>query len=270
LAVGGKFGYERALFRRLWPSLAPGDILVSDNGFCSYAEFACLMELGVDLIMAQKEKCLRNRMALPIAEEDYIVVWQRGKWEPNWIGKARLPESLVVRAITFSYASRDGNMAVKTLFTTLLDQNVYPRKKLIELYRRRWEVELSFDDIKTEMGLDLLKCKSPKQCRCELLIGLIAYNVIRAVMLDAARHAGLEPRRISFTGALARVKTTLSGRLFTRDPSRAFDLLMRHLAIDMVHKRPGRLEPRKVKRRPKNYRRLTSPRNSLNHAPSIP
>ena len=270
LAVGGGLGYERVLFRKLWPSLAPGDILIADNGFCSYAEFACLMKLDVDLIMAQREKSLNNKKLRQIADEDYIVEWPRGEWERNWIDNAELPESLEVRAITFSYTSRDGNASLKTLFTTLMDPTAYPRKKLIELYRRRWEIEMSFDDIKTEMGLDMLKCKSPKQCRCELLIGLIAYNIIRAVMLDAARRAGLEPRRISFTGAVARIKTCLSGSIFPMDPARAIDLLMRHLAIDSVPERPGRREPRKVKRRPKNYRLLSSPRNSLNHAPSMP
>jgi hypothetical protein len=270
LAIGGGLGYERALFRKLWPSLAPRDILLADNGFCSYAEFACLTELGVDLIMAQKKNCLNNKTVVPIAEEDYIVEWQKGAWERNWIDKSSLPDCLTVRVITFSYTSRDGSADVKILFTTLMDPKVYPRKKLIELYRRRWEIEVSFDDIKTEMGLALLKCKSPKQCRCEFLIGLIAYNIIRTVMLDAARHAGLEPRRISFAGAISRIKTCLSGLVFVTDPVRARELLMKHLTIDIVPKRPGRIEPRKVKRRSKNYRLLTSPRISLNHAACIP
>jgi hypothetical protein len=270
LAVGGGFGYERTLFRKLWPSLAPGDILIADNGFCSYAEFVCLMDLGVDLLMAQRKNCLNNKEIRRIADGDYIVEWRRGAWERNWIDKSRLPKSLIVRAITFSYTARDGSVVDKTLFTTLLDPKVYPRRKLIELYRRRWEIEVSFDNIKTEMGLDLLKCKSPKQCRCEFLIGLIAYNILRSVMLDAARHAGLEPRRISFAGAVSRIKTCLSGHLFAMDPSRALDLLMKHLIVDIVPERPGRNEPRKVKRRPKNYRLLSSPRNSLNHASCTP
>ena len=120
------------------------------------------------------------------------------------------------------------------------------------------------------MGLALLRCKSPKQCRCELLIGLIAYNIVRTVMLDAARNAGSDPRRISFTGAVARIKTCLSGLLFSKDPILAYAILVKHLAVDTVPLRPGRNEPRKVKRRPKNYRRLTSPRNPSVHAPSNP
>ena len=86
-------------------------------------------------------------------------------------------------------------------------------------------------------------------------------------MLDAARNAGSDPRRISFTGAVARIKTCLSGLLFSNDPSFAYAMLVKHLAIDTVPSRPGRNEPRKVKRRPKNYRRLTSPRNPSIHAP---
>jgi hypothetical protein len=268
LAIGGGLGHERALFRQLWPSLVPGDILIADNGFCSYAEFACLTERGVDLIMAQRESSFNNKEFREIGDEDYIVLWPRGEQKLKWIERGTLPNRLIVRAVTFSRVGRDGLAVRKVLFTTLLDPALYPRKKILELYRRRWEVEVSFDDIKTQMGLALLRCKSPKQCRCELLIGLIAYNIVRTVMLDAARHAGADPRRISFAGAVARIKTCLNSLLFSKDPVLAYAMLVKHLAIDRVPKRPDRDEPRKVKRRPKNYRRLTSPRNPSLHAAS--
>jgi hypothetical protein len=270
IAVGGGFGHERALFRKLWPSLVPGDVLIADNGFCSYADFACLTELGVDLVMAQRDGCLKNRKVQEIGDGDYIVLWPRGKQKLKWIERDALPDQLIVRAVVFSYIGRDGRSVGKVLFTTLLDPALYPRGKIVELYRRRWEVEISFDDIKTEMGFDLLRCKSPKQCRCELFMGLIAYNIVRAVMLDAARHARLAPRRISFTGTLVRIRTFLSGLVFSKDPALAYAMLVKHLAIDQVPRRPGRHEPRKVKRRPKNYRRLNSPRNPSTHAPSNP
>lgn len=266
VASGGGSGHERALFRKLWPSLSEGDIVMGDNGFCSYGEFAKLLKRRVDLVMCQRCNSLENKETIEIGRGDYIVMWERGKQELKWTDRDGLPEYLVVRAVKFIAKRNDGSEAPIVLFTTMLDSKRYSRKKLIELYTRRWEIEVSFDDIKTEMGMDLLKCKTPARCRCELYMGLTAYNIIRGVMLDAARKAGLPARRISFKGTMQRLETYFISKLFKGDPQRIYDLLLEHLARDKIAERPGRQEPRKRKRRPKNYGYLTGPRKSFNHA----
>lgn len=270
VSCGGGSGHERALFRDLWPSLKEGDIVVGDNGFCSYGEFARLLEFRVDLLMAQRYNALDNKEIIKVGMDDYVVIWERGKQDLKWTGLDELPEHLVVRAIRYRARRNDGAELDMVLFTTLLDRKRYPRRKLISLYNRRWEVEVSFDDIKTEMGLDLLKRKRPERCRSELWMGLTAYNIIRGVMLDAARKAGLPARRISFKGTMQRLRNYFNPGLFNGDPKRAYELLLDHLAIDKVVERPGRWEPRKRKRRSKNYRLLTEPRNSIIHAVLTP
>ncbi|MCK4235988.1 MAG: IS4 family transposase [Candidatus Krumholzibacteria bacterium] len=270
LACGGGLGHERALFRELWPSLKKGQIVLADSGFCSYGEVAKLLELGVDVLMCQTTNSLENKELIEIGRNDYIVIWKRGKQKLEWTERDELPEILVVRAIEFETRCGNGMTARRIIFTSLLDTKLYPREKLIELYRRRWEVEISFDDIKTEMGMALLKCKTPKRCRSEILMGLIAYNIIRGVMLDAARKAGLKPREISFKGTMQRLDLYFNSWSFDGDPERAYNLLLNHLAIDRLVERPGRWEPRMRKRRPHNYSLLTKPRNSFNHAPSTP
>ncbi len=265
VACGSGSGHERALFRKLWPSLNEGDIVMCDNGFCSYGEFAKLLERRVDLVMCQKYNALKNKETTEIGRGDYIVIWERGKQELKWTDRDELPECLIVRAIEFTAKRNDGMEVPMIIFTTLLDHKRYPRKLLIELYTKRWEIEVSFDDIKTEMGMSLLKCKTPERCRCELWMGLIAYNIIRGVMLDAARKAGLPARCISFKGTVQRIKTYFNHSLFNGDPERTYELLLEHLARDKVVKRPGRWEPRKLKRRPKNYGYLSEPRKSFIH-----
>jgi hypothetical protein len=270
VACAAGSGHERALFRKLWPSLKPRDIVLADNGFCSYAEVASLLGIGADVLMAQKEKFLCNKEVIEIGRDDYVVLWRCGDWTRKWIDNDRLPECLVVRAVAFRQRRSDGSSVRRILLTTLLDPHRYTRKKLIALYRRRWEIEMTLDDIKTEMGLELLGCRSPKRCRCELFVGLTAYNIVRGVMLDAAREAGLAPREISFAGTLGRMIAFSNSRVFDGDSVKVYRLLLIHCARDRLQKRPGRREPRKCKRRSKNYRLLTSPRNPFNHAPSIP
>jgi hypothetical protein len=266
VSCGGGMGHERALFRDLWPSLEKGDIMIADNGLCSYADFAKLLELRVDLLMAQRYNALENKELIEIGKDEYTVIWERGPQELKWTDRDSLPEHLVVRAIRFDRKTDEGVELDMILFTTLLDRSRYPRKKLIDLYWRRWEIEVSFDDIKTVMGLDLLKRKRPERCRSEVWMGLLAYNIIRGVMLDAARKAGLSPRRISFKGTIQRLNNYFNTALFNGDPGRIYELLLDHLAVDIVPHRPGRREPRERKRRDKNYRLLNEPRDSFTHA----
>lgn len=266
----GELGRERAMFRNLWPSLKEGQIILGDCGFCSYGEFAKLLETGVDVVMCQRPDYLDNKKKIEIGTGDYTVIWERRSQKLKWTDHEKLPEHLVVRAIEFTTTSGNGESVRRVIFTTLLDRKKYTRGKLIKLYHRRWEIELSFDDIKTEMGMDLLKCKTPERCRAEIYMCLIAYNIIRGVMLDAALNAGLTPRDISFKGTMQRLDIYLRRDSFNGNPKEKYRMLLKHLADDKLVKRPGRYEPRMRKRRTKNYSFLTKPRNSFKHAVCTP
>ena len=259
-SVGGGQGHERSLFRKLWSSLDEGDILLGDRGFISYADFAMLLKLGVDVVMRQRSKSFTNKERINLGHNDWLVFWERPSTLGKWVDRDELVEMLIVRAVEYTITNEDGEEEKAVIFTTLLDRKRYPRKKLVKLYRRRWDMELTFRHIKTSMNMELLKCKTPKRCRCELWMGLLAYNIIRGVMLDAARKGKLSPSKISFAGTMHRLKNFASTRIFNDDPWSAYQLLLDHLLQNQVGNRPGRSEPRRIKRRKKQYSWLTEPR----------
>jgi len=258
--IGGS-GYERANFRTLWRSLEAGDIVLGDAGYGSYAEVAMLRERGVDAVFRQGQRRLDTGNGIRVGKNDWLIVWDRPVTTGDWIDVAELPERMVIRAIRFKHEVKGFRSKDVIIYTTLLDPERYPKAKLIKLYRRRWEMELRFRDIKTTMGLEILKCKTPGGCRKELWMGLLAYNLIRAVMAHAALERKVRLSKISFAGTVQRLTAFAAGYLVREDPGAAYDLLIQHLVDDLLIHRPNRIEPRKRKRRPKNYRLLTTPRN---------
>ena len=268
IADGGA-GREHGLFREMWPSLSRGDIVLGDGGFGSYAEVAMLLKRGIDGVFRENQRKFRPDKAIRIGDDEYTVFWELPHSPGEWVDKKELPDALVMRAVRFRCATKGFRSHEVTLYTTLLDRKKYPREKLIELYYRRWEIELRLRDIKTTMGLELLRCKTPEGCRKELYMGLIAYNLIRAVMLDAACRGRSPLSSISFTGAMQRLDALTGGILFLRDPARWYEHVLDRLIDDRLPLRPGRVEPRKVKRRGKNYSYLSEPRNEARNAAYI-
>ena len=147
--------------------------------------------------------------------------------------------------------------------TTLLDPLAYPATEVAAAYLRRWRIELCLDNLKTVLGLEALRCKSPEMIHRELLALLVAHNLVRAVMAGAAREHAVALDRLSFTGSLNALLSfaTASAQASTRaQRRRVWAGLLARLAADLVPLRPGRHEPRAVKRRPKSYPHLNRPR----------
>lgn len=222
---------ERTLFRRLWDLFEPGDVALGDRGFSSYAEVYCLAQRGVDSVT---RKNARRRVGLTplvrLGPGDHLVQWHKTGRAPAW-----------------------------------LDPEAFPREALVDLYRRRWMAELYLRDIKITAHLDVLRCKTPAMIHKELLMHLIAYHLIRGLMLEAARRHQIAVHRISFKGTLATVRTwapvLAAARLAGQDTERLTDLLLHYIAQDPLPDRPNRVEPRARKRRPKNYQLLNQPRH---------
>jgi hypothetical protein len=255
--------HERTMFRRLWPSLEKGDIVLGDRGFGSYAEVAMLLKMGVDFLFRQRQGSLGTKDIRKIGKDEWIVTWKRPSQLGDWVSPSELPDRIEVRAIRFRTGIKGYRPKEIFLFTSLIDPGKYPKDKLIELYYRRWEMELRIRDIKSTMGMDLLKSKTPSGCRKELWMGLLAYNMVRGIMLDAALRGRLPVSRISFKTALNRLDVFSSGRFADGDPERAYLLLLDYLIETRVPDRPGRVEPRLRKRRlDKKYTLLTIPRNA--------
>ena len=153
-----------------------------------------------------------------------------------------------------------------TLVTTLLDPKAYPAEELARLYARRWRIELWFRDIKTSMGMEVLRCKSPKMLHKELEMFFIAYNLIRCLMAEASAIYEVPMERLSFKGTVDSVGQ-FSVAIAQAPSRKKHKELVAHLleiiARDQLPDRPGRREPRAVKRRPKPYPLLNKQRRKF-------
>lgn len=267
LAHGSLRVHERTLYRQLWRLLGKGDVLLGDRGFCAFADFYLLFQKGVDCVMRKNGRRKNARVLKRLAKNDRIVLWEKSGVRPKWIASrtwARLPETIAVREVLVrvSYPGfRTQNIFV---VTTLLDPNQYPAASLAELYFRRWNVEIFFRDIKITLGMDILSCRTPKMIETELWMHVIAYNLVRAFMLEAAIQCSVPYARISFKGTLSTLRQwareLASPGLSTKARCELTHYMLACIAADALPYRPGRSEPRARKRRPKNYQLLNKPR----------
>jgi hypothetical protein len=261
-ALAGWKAHEIPLARQLIGWMEPGEIVLTDRGFCGWGLIALLQRKGVDVVMrahqARKLKGRRMSWAKPQRPE----TWTKSLWR-------ELPAALCVRIVRFCVAVPGFRTQEVVLVTTLLDAAAYPDQALAALYRRRWAVELCFRDIKTTLGLDVLRCLTPALVEKEIWLQAIAYNLVRALLLEAAWTHGVELARLSFKGTVDTLRQWAP--LFAPALSasqRARDALLRIIAADPVPLRPNRTEPRARKRRPKSYQMLTRPRHEMIVSPS--
>ena len=261
---------ETTLFRRMWGGLSAGDVLLADRGFCSLADFWCLMRRGIDGVMRLRtSRSAGVRIVRTLGKNDRIVEWIKTKVIPVWMGLTEwetMPAALRIREIRFAVNLPGFRTRAVTVVTTLLDARAYPAEAFVELYRRRWMAELFLRDIKISMGMDVLRCKSPDMIERELRMFLIAYNLVRALILQAARKHMANPDRLSFKGTLSKVRQWAPALAISKNRKtlhRMSNALLFQIAFDPVPDRPNRIEPRAVKRRPKQYSRLIKPRREF-------
>ncbi len=271
VAVGpyaGKEAGETALLRRVLGSFQPGDVMLADRYFCSYFMLAILKSLGVDVCMRlhQLRKVDHSKVQW-LGPDDCIDIWYKPQ-KPGWMSYelyAFLPEQMEIRVVSFN-AATDGRTEPFDVVTTFLDHRVYPPKDIGALYDCRWHVELDLLAIKQSLNLDHLRCKSPDMIRRELWTTLLAYNLVRLVCAQAAFVSDKLARQMSFTIAC---NTLLSQWLMPPDESIRQTLgkySLFQIACNQVGNRPGRIEPRVIKRRPRSYPLMTKPRKQYKQA----
>ena len=251
----GKGSDEQTLLRTMQNSFQPGDIVMGDAYFATYFFIAAMQERGIDILMEQQGARRRStdfRYGRRLGERDHVMVIDKPKLRPDWMSVAQYraaPDSLVVREF------KGGG---KIMVTTLHCHKRHPKAALKALYRRRWDIELDIRNIKDTMGMDVLSCKTPEMAIKEIWVHLLAYNLIRLMMAQSALLADIPPRRISFKHCLQ------LWLIYLRQPwgldDAQFELLFLMMAQQRVGDRPGRMEPRAVKRRPKAFPLLTMPR----------
>ena len=248
----GKGSGELGLVRRLLAGFRPGDVMLADALYCNYFLIATLMGAGVDVLFEQNGARITDfRRGKSLDTRDHLVRWPKPAARPEWMTPeqyAHFPDELTVREVKVSH---------QVLVTTLLDHRKVCKDDLSALYARRWNVELDLRNLKTTTGMDVLSCQTPQMNEKQLWVHLLAYNVIRLLMAQAASNAGVDPRGLSFKHTVQLWTEWISrGLSAAKDGGRLFTLI----AQCTVGNRPGRIEPRMRKRRPKPYPWLKVPR----------
>lgn len=262
----GKETGETALFRQIMDGLSAGEIVVGDTYFGNWWTMALLQARGVDSIfpLHQLRTC-DFRRGVRLGFEDHLVVWakpDRPPWMPLELYDA-LPDELTVRELRVHSEDPTTRVDEITLVTTLRDPEIVPKQQILQAYRWRWDAELDLRSIKCSLQMDVLRCKTPEMVRKELGMHLLAYNLIRTVLAESAAEHEVPPRSLSFTGALQALNAFRSTAVLASaaDLPRLYHDLLKIIAAYPVRNRPGRVEPRAVKRRPKRLKLLTVPRS---------
>ena len=200
----GKETSELGLYRQISGQLQPGDIALADRFFCNYWVIVDSQGRGVDVVFrlhqTRKTDFRRGRRLGP---DDHIVTWPKAQ-RPDWMSPAdyaRMPKELQLREIRVRIKERKKRTREIVIVTTLLDATKYSASAIGDLFRQRWHAELDIRSLKSTMGMEMLRTKSPEMVRKEIGVHLLAYNLIRGVMAEAARGREIVPRELSFNGA---------------------------------------------------------------------
>jgi putative transposase len=263
-AYKGKGTGEMSLLLEILESIAPCDVLVGDRYYGSYLLLALLMGRGSDgcfRLNASRQKEFHQGQSL--GEDDYLQTWVKPR-RPRTIDKQTwdsLPDTICVRVLRWVVKQRGFRTKEVYVVTTLTDAGKYSKADIADLYCRRWNVEVDLRSLKQELGLKMLRCKTPALVRAELWTHLLGYNLTRCVMAQAAYDKGLRPRDLSFSGA----RDTLNAFRWLlsctdKDPEQLRQVISTALSSHRVGKRPGRYEPREVKHRQRKYKELKKSR----------
>lgn len=274
VVMGHGKNHDLRLLQQLRESLSKGDILLGDRAYADYVTLATFPRQGVDVVarLSRARKVDYRRAKTRLGHEDALFEWRRGCQQSNILSAEqwkKLPETITVRVIRF-YALIRGRKQRVTLVTTLLDPAAYPVEQLIALYARRWNLELALRHVKTTMGMEALRCQTPEMAEKETLAYLVAYNLVRCLMAEAVALAGVQMERISFKGTVDAVRqytVAIAGARSNMKRQELWDELVANIVRDLVPLRPGRKEPRAVKRRPKPYPLLNKPRHEYKETP---
>lgn len=266
--------HELPMCKDLWSELRAGDILMGDRLFGAYTLLALLPLRGVDVVTRlHQSRCFNPRHAQRLGPGDWLVTWRRPTQRPDYLTDeewATVPETIRVRILHVRIEEKGFRTRELWISTTLLDPIAYPAQRIAQIYRRRWDMELCFRDLKTTMGMEELRCRTPAMVHKELLAFLVAHNFMRCLIAQAASAHQICRTRISFKGAVDAARSFHQAMRLARsrrEANRLAHRLLEILARDLVPLRPGRSEPRAVKCRPKNYQRLTKPRHRFKEIP---
>jgi hypothetical protein len=262
-SVGPWRSSELGLLQALWEVFQAGDVLLGDRGFCTWGLVAQCLRRDVQAVFRVRGKVRSDfRRGRRLSKNERLVCWSKSRQRPRTIHRRewkQLPDQLTLRLVRCVLNVPGFRTRRVTLATTLLDSVQFPPAALSRLYLRRWTMELTLRNLKGTLQMDHLSCKNPNNLEREIRLHFLLHNLVRRMMLEAARRHHVRLDRISFAGSLAAARRYGEALLQARSKKRRAQLLdefFRVIAFDLVPERPGRREPRAVKRRPKPYPRL--------------
>lgn len=279
--AGGELAYHDASPKKtgdiahtpaaLAQGIRPGDVLLGDDVWgCFVAQAMLCVEHGADAICPIHHARLvdftlerpggpdaetgspSSRWITSLGTDDQLVEWSKPVARPKWMTPEQfdaLPPSIVVREIQRTVHRPGFRPQQVQVVTTLLDADEYPADEVVALRGQRWNVETDIRHLKTTMKMEVLRSQTVEGIEKELAAFAIVYNLVRLVMVEAARRQRVSPRRLSFADALAWLRHA--------EPGHALP------TISVVPHRPGRSEPRVIKRRPKPFDLMNRPRDVL-------
>ena len=266
----GKETGELALLRQMTASLMAGDVVVFDRYYCSFMMIAQLWSQNVD-VCARLHHLRRAdfRKGHRLGKDDHLIVWTKPP-KPSWMNEetyVTIPETLELRELRYAIVEKGKRTELITVVTTLTDVDAYTKEDIAELYGHRWSSELDIRSIKDSLNLGHVRCKSPEMVRIEFRTTILAYNLIRLSAGSAAMRSKQKPRTISFTSTcqfvLSGWAVHASGLMSQEALQKECDELLKRIAECRVGDRPGRLEPRVIKRRRHGYPLMQKPRDVL-------
>lgn len=266
----GKESGETALLRTIFGSLRPGDIAVMDRYYCSFMLIALLSNQHTH-ICARKHHLRHSdfRRGKRLGKYDHLIEWTRPQ-RPKWMEEetyAQIPETLLLREIRFSVVERGRRTKVIDVITTLTDAEEFSKQEIADLYGYRWDSELDIRSIKSDLNLGHVRCKTPSMVIRELWTTILGYNLIRMTGAVAALLHDKQPRQISFTSICQYVLSSwmqLSSGLIAAERLESYTRqMLKQISACEVRNRPGRLEPRMLKRRRHGYPLMQRSRNEL-------
>lgn len=252
----GKGADEQTLLRKMTNSFHRGDLVLGDAFYGTYFFLASLLAEGVEGVFEQmgaRKRTTDFSKGIRLGTNDHVVKLSKPKRKPDWMTQEQYdsaPDTVSIRELKVSG---------KVIITTLLSPAEASKANLKALYKKRWQIEVDFRNIKTTLGMNILSGKTPEMNQKEIWVYLLAYNLIRLLMAQSARLADILPRQLSFKHTLQLwLAWTRQGAIAHSETGER--ILFALIAERQIDKRPGRIEPRAVKRRPKAYSMLTKPR----------
>ena len=270
-SYSGKGNSELGMLRKLWNVLLPGDVMLADRYMCAWHEIFLLKQRGVDSVThLRAHRHVDFRRGRRLGKGDHIVQWRRPGIirAIDWQTLRSLPEFLTVRETRVLVEQPGFRSRTIIVATTMLDAGEVTANDLAELYRARWNAELDLRSLKQTMQMDILRCKTPELVRKEIWTHILAYNLIRTIIAQAASQHDVLPRSISFKGAIQTLEAfqpliAIQGERGSTWRRNLFEQLLDAIATHRVADRPDRFEPRLRKRRQKKYDRMMKPRHEI-------